>query len=183
METVDGDCNDNDFGLNPGASDIQNGIDDDCDGEIDEGTLAFDDDGDGITEFDGDCNDDDNTIYPGAPEASNGIDDDCDGEIDEDFLDLDGDGFSVFDGDCDDTDGWVSPIRTEVCDGVDNNCDGVIDEGCGESIKIDPTDVGCGCDASGSSPVPWAIALLVSLVFRRRRQLRVDGGRLGSARR
>ena len=78
----DGDCDDTDATIYPGATDIEDGIDNDCDGEIDE---IFDMDGDGYTENDGDCDDTDATIYPGATELEDGIDNDCDGEIDECF--------------------------------------------------------------------------------------------------
>jgi hypothetical protein len=52
-----------------------NGVDDDCDGAIDE--ECVDGDGDGILPPE-DCDDTDETVYPGAPEACDGIDDDCD---------------------------------------------------------------------------------------------------------
>ena len=120
------DCDDHDSDVNPGATEVCNGIDDDCDGEIDEGLLVtayLDTDGDGFgdpstgTEVcepselqsldDTDCNDGDAAIYPGADESCNGKDDDCDEVIDEDdavdapewYFDLDGDGY----GDADNT--------------------------------------------------------------------------------
>ena len=62
-------------------------MDDDCDGETDEGGLLFDDDGDGFVEAsaDGlaDCNDADLWAWPGAEEDCDGRDNDCDGLIDE----------------------------------------------------------------------------------------------------
>ena len=60
----DGDCNDNNPGVHPGATEVLNGVDDDCDGVIDEGTAVFDDDGDGFNEYMGDCDDDDPDIAP-----------------------------------------------------------------------------------------------------------------------
>ena len=85
-----GDCDDNDAQVNPGATEIEDGIDNDCDGDIDEG---FDIDGDGYTVGQGDCDDNDAQVNPGATEIEDGIDNDCDGDIDEGFnevTDIDG---------------------------------------------------------------------------------------------
>lgn len=116
------DCDDGDRLVSPQAHEVcGNGIDDDCDGQVDDrglGALTFftdgDDDGFGDTEAPvvacsrqpglspegGDCDDDDRNVHPLADEdCSNGIDDDCDGTIDRDgvpaawFPDLDGDGY------------------------------------------------------------------------------------------
>jgi hypothetical protein len=111
------DCNDNNAAIYPGATEVCNGVDDDCDGQVDEGVLLIfyrDADGDGfgnlavttqacsaptgyVNNYD-DCDDTRNTVYPGATEVCNNIDDDCDGQIDEGVLltfyrDADGDGF------------------------------------------------------------------------------------------
>jgi hypothetical protein len=79
------DCNDGDPQVNPTMSEASspNGIDDDCDGRIDEGTPAYDDDGDGLAELQGDCDDGDATIRPGADELPDCRDQDCDGTVDE----------------------------------------------------------------------------------------------------
>ncbi len=87
------DCNDANAAVNPGATEVCNGIDDDCDATTDEGFPNFDgdsmadcvdpdDDNDGSLDP-ADCNDFNATIYPGAPELCNGIDDDCDGIVDD----------------------------------------------------------------------------------------------------
>ena len=140
----EGDCDDTDDNIHPGAAEIANGIDDNCDGQIDEGTDDVDDDLDGFSELEGDCNDEDDTIFPGAEETLNEIDDDCDGTIDEntDAYDDDGDCFceeapctgsitaeceDITEGDCDDTDEDIHPEASEICDDIDNDCDGDID--------------------------------------------------------
>jgi len=111
------DCDDNNPSVNPDAEESCNEVDDDCDGEIDEGVKTtfyrdMDQDGYGVTENaieacsapqgfvaeGGDCRDTNDFIYPGAPERCNGLDDDCDGLVDEDvnfayYVDADGDGY------------------------------------------------------------------------------------------
>ncbi|NCG20756.1 MAG: hypothetical protein GWP91_17240 [Rhodobacterales bacterium] len=62
-----------------------NGIDDDCDGIVDENTIAYDDDGDGQTEQEGDCNDADATVLPGATELPDCKDNNCNGDVDADL--------------------------------------------------------------------------------------------------
>ncbi len=107
------DCDDTDGAVYPGATEYCNGIDDDCDGTIDEDGASdvltwyadadMDSYGDpGRTDIDcyqpagyvadnTDCDDTDSAQYPGADEYCNGEDDDCDGYVDEDGEVLDGD--------------------------------------------------------------------------------------------
>jgi hypothetical protein len=111
------DCNDALSSIHPGASETCNGIDDNCNGQVDEGveTVFYRDaDSDGFgnaaitiqactvpTGYVGnnfDCNDSNSAIHPGVSETCNIIDDNCNGQIDEGvqttfFRDLDGDGF------------------------------------------------------------------------------------------
>ncbi len=117
----DSDCDDSDPDINPDGVESCNDLDDDCDGETDEGEIGDtwyrDSDGDGygvgsVTTLAcdqpsgfaaeaGDCDDDDPSISPGAVEVCNHVDDDCDGEIDEDttpdtwYRDSDGDGYGT----------------------------------------------------------------------------------------
>lgn len=122
------DCDDSNPNIHPFTMELCDDIDNNCDGQIDEG---FDADGDGVKICEGDCDDNEPNVFPGNTEiCGDGIDNNCDGQIDEGCNpDLDGDGFSVAQGDCDDSDASISPDALEVCDNLDNNCDGSIDEG------------------------------------------------------
>ncbi len=90
------DCDDTEALVNDNAAEICDGIDNNCDGIIDEG---FDQDGDGFKTCEGDCDDLDNTIFPGAIELCDGIDNDCNGLFDDGaepiarYPDMDGDSF------------------------------------------------------------------------------------------
>ena len=97
----EGDCDDTDGGVSPGIPEACNGIDDDCDGEVDQGMDGFaasvpmdgtsdciDDDGDGYTEVQGDCDDLSPIAHPNARELClDGVDNDCNQEIDYDDQD------------------------------------------------------------------------------------------------
>ncbi len=128
---VQGDCDDTDPDINPIADEVLNTEDDDCDGDIDEGTDYYDDDGDGYTESDGDCDDGNANINPDATETCDNFDQDCDDTVDEETAcyDDDGDGFAETASDCDDDDATSYPGGYEVADGADNDCDTEIDEG------------------------------------------------------
>ena len=116
------DCDDTDPDINPDALEICDGLDNNCDGQIDEdlplATYYADTDGDGYGDInnplelceitDGyvsnstDCNDLESNVYPDAPEVCDGIDNNCNGDIDEDLLisfyeDADMDGFGNID--------------------------------------------------------------------------------------
>ena len=119
------DCNDNNAGVNPGATEIlNNGKDDDCN------PLTIDDDldGDGYTVAQGDCDDNDATLNPGTVEIlNNGKDDDCNPATPDSALDIDddGDGYTENQGDCDDNDANIYPSAVEIPNnGIDEDCDG-----------------------------------------------------------
>jgi hypothetical protein len=104
------DCDDLDAAVYPGADeDWCNGVDDDCDGEVDEWDTAEapavwyqDLDGDGY----------------GNSAVTVDLHPSCDGP----------DGYAPDGGDCDETDADIHPGADEWCDGFDNDCDGVTDE-------------------------------------------------------
>jgi hypothetical protein len=100
--TLGGDCSEGDAGINPGAAEVCDGVDNDCSGSVDEGlTTVFyaDTDGDGVGV------DSDTAEACSVP-----------------------DGYSTSPGDCEPDDGSVFPGASEVCDGVDNDCDDLVDD-------------------------------------------------------
>ncbi len=115
------DCDDDDASAWPGAPELCDGVDNDCDPST--GDAEQDDDGDGHPACE-DCDDDDPTVHPGAPELCDGLDGDCDpdSEADGGEQDDDGDGFPAC-ADCDDGSPGVHPAAAELCDGVDSDCD------------------------------------------------------------
>lgn len=142
---ADDDCNDDNDLVNPAADELCDGLDNNCNGKVDEGveTLFFADaDNDSYGDADSstpacsppegfvtnseDCNDASADFYPGAPEAdcTDQNDYNCDGSVG--YADADGDGWAACE-DCDDADAALSPSAAEVCDDIDNNCNGVVD--------------------------------------------------------
>ena len=129
------DCDDSDAAVHPGAEERCNGVDDDCDGTIDEAATDAtdwfpDEDGDGHGNADADptractapadhsataddCDDASGAVHPGAAEVCNDQDDDCDGMIDSDDPDWDGADGTVFYADADD-DGHGDPEATAL---------------------------------------------------------------------
>lgn len=111
------DCNDSNALDNPEAEEVLDGRDNDCDGNIDEGSGDYyrDVDGDGFgaqgraieslepiegyVQNDHDCDDNNASIFPGAQEEFDSADNNCDGQVDEGFtvrnyyLDADSDGY------------------------------------------------------------------------------------------
>ena len=110
----------------PGAEEICDGFDTDCDGTVPEGES--DEDGDLWRPCENDCDDADSEVYPGAEEICDGKDNDCDGTVPgEEFTDEDGDGWLLC-ADCDDSDPAINPGTKENCSGgIDDDCDGFTD--------------------------------------------------------
>ncbi len=159
------DCDDLDATVHPGADEVCDGLDNDCDGSTDEGatgdvTWYADADGDGYgddavssddcvapegyVETGGDCDDGDTDYNPGATEddCRDPNDYNCDGSTG--YSDDDGDGYAACE-ECDDADAGVNPDATEVCDGVDNDCDGTVDG----SDAVDPSTWYTDADSDG----------------------------------
>ncbi len=139
------DCDGADAATYPGAPEVCDGVDDDCDGAVDEdvlGTFYADTDGDsygdaataalaceaseGWVADATDCDDEDAAYNPGAAEdCADPADYNCDGTVS--YADGDADGFAACE-ECNDADAAIRPDATEVCDDADNDCDGTVDE-------------------------------------------------------
>lgn len=133
--SVDGDCNDTNAAINPDALEVCDEVDNNCDGETDEGvtsTFFIDSDADGF----------------GTAASSIAA---C--EVP--------DGYALTDDDCDDSVSSVYPGAAEVCDDLDNNCDGEIDEGVTTAFYVDSDADGYGSSTSSvlACEVPDGYAL------------------------
>lgn len=123
------DCDDADSTVFPGAPQVCDEVNNDCEDSewpaVPE--TEVDDDGDGVAECQGDCDDTSGQVFPGAPQVCDGVNNDCNHpswpgvELTNDGDD-DLDGFSECGSDCDDSNGSVFPGAPQVCDGVNNDC-------------------------------------------------------------
>jgi hypothetical protein len=121
-ETV-GDCDDSDADIYPDADEYCNGIDDDCDDEVDEAGAV-----DGSTYY----RDADDDGYGDPTDSTGG----CDTLV----------GYVTDDTDCDDTESSVYPGAVELCDDLDNDCNDAIDDGASETWYADNDEDGYGTD-------------------------------------
>jgi hypothetical protein len=134
--TGQADCDDNDGTVHPGAQEVFNQKDDDCDTITDEGFTDADGDLYAAPPGGSDCDDSKANVHPGAQEVMDAqdLDEDCDGLADcadtsrAGEADADDDGFLEC-GDCDDNNQATYPGAQEIYDGQDNDCDTVVDEG------------------------------------------------------
>ncbi len=167
------DCNDAIASAYPGASEICDGIDNNCDGQTDEGyNVGMPcSSGVGICETAGSyvCSADNLGTEcdaipgtpgvegpPGNPTCYDGLDNDCNGFVDNndaasctsDCMDNDGDGYGDFcqlGPDCDDTNAAIYPGASEICgNGIDENCDGQVDVGVTDIFYLDSDTDGFG---------------------------------------
>ncbi len=115
-----GDCNDNNPDAFPQNVEVLDGVDNDCDGSIDESTAVWDDDCDGYCESPpcmGQGPAPDPTTLCTGLAADAHSESDCNDSV----ADLDGDG--LVDG------AAISPATEESLNFVDDNCNGLTDEG------------------------------------------------------
>lgn len=124
------DCNDTNALVYPGALELLNGIDDNCDGQWDEGFNATDSDNDGLSDY-GEYHvfgtnlslaDTDGDFLSDGDEILVHLTDPLVKDNDSDM-----DGYYWFE-DCNDTNASIWPGAQELLDGIDNNCDDNIDE-------------------------------------------------------
>jgi hypothetical protein len=160
---------------NTAGAEACDGLDNDCDGGVDEGNPGGG--GNCSTGTPGVCDPGTNICQGGAlacvpdnspgPETCNGIDDDCDGTVDEGNP---GGGASCTTGDpglCSDgtitcTGGAlgceaVANAQPEVCNGLDDNCDGAVDEGNPGGGGTCSTGLLGSCDAGTDQCIAGAV--------------------------
>lgn len=150
----------------PGSPEVCNGLDDDCNGFVDEGDLGA---GACDTGLPGPCGAGYELCMDGVivcsqqvlPETEiclNGIDENCNGIID-DNSDDDGDGYGVCDDDCCDTAGPVCASPAQVNPGAFEDPDNVVDDDCDGLIDNAVPLCGVGLASNSNNPLDYARAI------------------------
>ncbi len=119
-----GDCDDLAPSVHPGATEVCDQIDNNCDSAIDDGTAAP---ATWYADFDGDS-------YGNVAVSVTAC--------------IAPPSYGADSSDCDDFDGSTYPGATEICDGADNNCDAQVDEGVSTTYYSDADGDGYGNPAS-----------------------------------
>jgi len=143
------DCDDTNNAVNPGATEVCDLVDNDCDYTIDEGTP-------------GNLCPDPNCVLACAGDTA------CEADCPElNCIDNDGDGWGSGSGcvvpDCDDADSSRNPGEQEICeDGIDQDCDQTPDDGCPGVNCVDTDGDGWGVgedcvveDPDDNDPATW----------------------------
>lgn len=160
-EDIDGDgycepddCNTTNADVFPGAPELCDGVDNDCNGAVP--ADEADKDGDGFKVCEGDCDDTDPKVKPGGIEICDGKDNNCDGTLGSNEADADGDGVPVCAPDCDDNNDAMYPGAPEDCDGLDNDCDGVVPSEEADQDGDGVASCESDCDDSNDAVYPGA---------------------------
>ncbi|PCC70579.1 Serine protease, subtilisin family [Nannocystis exedens] len=157
------DCDDGDPARHPGAAEVCDGRDDDCDAVVPDGEV--DGDGDGVLPCAGDCDDADPARRPGAPEDPDDcIDSDCDGEGDLACAPTTGGGSDTGESEA----STATPTSGTTAADEPSTSSGASDSGGGAS-----GDDGCACSTRGRG-APLGLLLGLAALRRRRPRSRVS---------
>jgi len=115
------DCDDTSAAVNPSATEIADGIDNNCDGQVNEGYTTY-------------YQDSDNDLY-GNPTVTQTTTSQPTGYVTDNT-------------DCDDTSAAINPSATEIpSDGIDNNCNGQTDEAPITTVPLNDTGITWGANS------------------------------------